>query len=180
MHGIVHAEFREYAVGRLGADGWAQVARRAGLEERGYGPGASYPDEELLGLVLAVSRAAGEPVDAVLSDFGTAIVPSLLEVYGSFVDPRWGAADLLEHVERVVHRTIRLQDPEATPPYLTAERRAADEVVLRYTSPRRLCAFGKGLVHGVAAQYGRRASIEEHSCMHRGDGACVLRVLLSA
>lgn len=179
MHGIVHAEFREYAVGRLGPQGWAEAARRAGLEGRTYGPAASYPDEELLALVLAVSRATGEPLDAVLTGFGTAIVPGLLGTYGAFVDPHWGAADVLEHVEKVIHRTIRLQDREATPPYLTAERRSEDEVLIRYTSPRRLCAFGKGLVHGVAAEYGTSASIDEESCMHRGDAACVLRVVLS-
>ncbi len=178
MHGIVHAEFREYVVQTLGSEGWARSVDRAGLAGRTYSPNASYPDEELLALVLAVSHISGEPLDAVLTSFGRAIVPALLTTYAAFVDQRWDAADVLEHVERVVHRTIRLQDPEATPPYLTAERRAADEVLIRYTSPRRLCAFGKGLVHGLASHYGRSATIHDEACMHRGDDACLLRVVL--
>lgn len=178
MHGIVHAELREYVVERFGADGWARAVDRAGLGARTYSPTASYPDEELLALVLAVSRISGDPLDDVLTGFGVAIVPGLLGTYSAFIDPRWGAADVLEHVERVVHRTIRLQDPQATPPYLTAERRTDDEVLIRYTSPRRLCAFGKGLIHGVADHYGRRATIHDEACMHRGDEACVLRVVL--
>ena len=129
--------------------------------------------------MLTVSRLTGEPLDAVLAGFGTAVVPGLLDTYGAFVDAHWGAADLLENVERVVHRAIRLQDPEVSPPYLPAERTGEDEVVIRYTSPRRLCAFGKGLVHGVARHYGRTATIHDEACMHRGDDACVLRVVLA-
>ncbi len=129
--------------------------------------------------MLAVSRLADEPLDAVLAGFGAAVVPGLIDTYGAFVDARWGAADLLENVERVVHRTIRLQDPQASPPYLTAERVAEDEVLIHYSSPRRLCAFGKGLVHGVAARYGRSATIADDACMHRGDAACLLRVVLT-
>jgi predicted hydrocarbon binding protein len=178
VHGIVHAEFQEYVVERLGPGRWARSVERAGLTGKTYSPNASYPDEELLALVLAVSQDIDEPLDAVLTSFGRTIVPGLLATYAAFIDRRWGAAEVLEHVERVVHRTIRLQDPQATPPYLTAERRSDDEVVIRYTSPRRLCAFGKGLIHGVADHYGRRATIHDEACMHRGDEACVLRVAL--
>ena len=179
LHGIVHAEFTEYAIARLGIEPWREIVARAGLSHRTYHVAESYPDVELLGLVLGVSRATGEPIDAVLRSFGEAVVPNLLATYGSFIDSGWDAADVLANVERVIHRTIRLQDPRASPPYLTAERRGPHDVAIHYTSPRRLCAFGKGLVHGIAAHYQQTATIDDEACMHQGDDACVLRVRLT-
>lgn len=181
MHGVVHSEFRQYAIGRLGFDGWCDVARGAGLEESGgFSAATTYPDEDLLGLLLAFGRTTHEPLDQVLTDFGRSVLAGLFDTYSAFIDPRWGAADVLENVERVIHRTVRLQDRTATPPHLKVDRREANVVVIQYTSPRRLCAFGKGLIHGLADRYGERAAIDEPSCMHRGDESCLLRVSLAA
>ncbi len=147
---------------------------------RKYSSTELYPDEDLLAAVMALARWTDEPVDVVLTAFGQAIIPTLLQTYGPFILPTWKSADVLENVERVIHRAVRLQDPGATPPYLTAERVASDEVLLRYTSPRRLCALGKGLVHGVAHNYSETAEISDRACMHRGDRSCVLHVKLAA
>jgi predicted hydrocarbon binding protein len=179
VHGAVHAEFQRYAVDRIGLAAWRQVVKSAGLAETpGSATAATYPDEDLLALLLAFGQFTDDPVDRILTDFGRAILPVLFDTYSAFVDSRWDAADLLENLERVIHRTVRLQDPAATPPHLKVERPGHDVVVIHYTSARRMCAFGKGLIDGLASLYGQPAAIDELFCMHRGDEACVLRVTL--
>jgi predicted hydrocarbon binding protein len=179
VHGAVHAEFRRYAIDRIGLEGWRRVGESAGLKETpGAASAATYPDEELVALLLAFGRLTDQPVEGVLTDFGRAILPALLDTYNAFIDSRWDATDVLENLERVIHRTVRLQDPAATPPHLKVERPRHDLVVIHYTSARRMCAFGKGLIHGLASRYGQPVAIDEPLCMHRGDEACVLRVML--
>ena len=71
---------------------------------------------------------------------------------------------------------MRARNPGARPPELKAERTAPDEVVVTYASARRLCGFGKGIVRGLARHFGETVTLDEPSCMLRGDGECRLRV----
>jgi predicted hydrocarbon binding protein len=178
MHGIVHAEFRDYATARLGMEGWAELLESAGSPGKLHLLSETYPDEELTALVAAMAERTGRPAGAVLEEFGSAIVPGLLRTYGTFVEPTWRTLEVVEHTEQVIHRTVRLQSPGTDPPRLRAERPDRDEVRVLYASPRRLCEFGRGIVAGVAAHFGERVSTDEPLCMHRGDPHCELVVRL--
>jgi predicted hydrocarbon binding protein len=71
---------------------------------------------------------------------------------------------------------VRARNAGARPPELRAERIAPDEVVVRYTSARRLCGIAKGIVRGLARHFAQTVTLEEPVCMLRGDTECVLRV----
>jgi hypothetical protein len=176
VHGIVHAELRDFAIGRVGADGWSDALERAGVPGKVHLLSESYPDEELVALLGALVDATGEPPEVLLEEFGIASAPGLLRTYGSFLDPGWRTLDVIEHTERVIHRTVRLQHPGADPPRLRAERPAHDEVRILYASPRKLCAFGIGVVRGIAEHYSERVEIAQPTCMLRGDSHCEIAV----
>jgi predicted hydrocarbon binding protein len=53
-------------------------------------------------------------------------------------------------------------------------------VTIAYSSPRRLCTLLRGLTEGTAQYYGERATIEEPTCMRRGDERCTFEVRFSA
>ena len=176
MHGIILSELRKYVEARHGAETWPALLRAAGLEGNVYLPIRSYPDAEVVALVSAASAATGAPADVILEDFGSFIAPDLVAMYRSLVRPEWRTLELLENTEETIHRVVRLKDATATPPELRCERAAPDRVVIRYGSPRRMCAVAKGIVRGVAAHYGERVEIEERRCMHRGDEECEIEV----
>jgi predicted hydrocarbon binding protein len=176
MHGIVHAELRDFAIGRVGADGWDEALARAGVPGKVHLLSETYPDEELAALLEALVDATGEQPGPLLEQFGAASVPGLLKTYGSFLKAGWRTLDVVEHTERVIHRTVRLQHPGADPPPLRAERTADDEVRILYDSPRRLCAFGTGVIQGIADHYGESVEIAQPSCMLRGDTLCEIAV----
>jgi predicted hydrocarbon binding protein len=115
-----------------------------------------------------------------LLDFGEFVVPPLLAVYGVFVDPRWDLFDVLEHTEATMHRAVRLQDPNATPPTLSVQRVGSDEVRITYQSERKMCALARGIISGLAAHYETAVEVTEPTCMHRGDRACTLSVVAMA
>jgi len=52
-------------------------------------------------------------------------------------------------------------------------------VLIRYESPRRWCAFGRGLIAGVATHYGEQIHVVEDRCMLSGEPCCDLLVIKS-
>ncbi|HYJ78958.1 MAG TPA: heme NO-binding domain-containing protein, partial [Longimicrobiaceae bacterium] len=113
-------QLRRYAVGRLGRDGWGEVAADAGLPADGYQVTAFYPDEDLVKLVLAASKRAGAPVSALLEEFGVFLAPALLRVYEPLVDPAWRTLEVIEHTEEAIHTVVRARMEGAAPPALVS------------------------------------------------------------
>lgn len=179
MHGVILYELNGFATRRVGPDRWREVLRAQGLENDVFTPLETQPDERVMALVAALAREAGVPQADVLREFGSWLAPHLLALYAPLIMPSWGPAEILQHVETVIHRAVRLRDPAATPPSLVTRRLGPDEVEIVYTSPRRLCALATGLIQGIATCHGRRADIDQPTCMHRGDAACLLSVRLT-
>lgn len=175
MHGAIFTELQEFATSAFGADVWRQVCDRAAVGPRVYLPVATYPDSEAIALVGAASELSGKPAAELLGAFGEYLVAPLLQTYKSLVRPEWRTLDLLEHTESTIHRIVRVREPDATPPELACERASADEVVIRYGSPRRLCALALGLIRGVARHYSESIEIREVACMTAGAPQCEIR-----
>jgi hypothetical protein len=76
-------------------------------------------------------------------------------------------------VETLIHELVRATVPNASPPRLRVEPLGDDGVAINYTSTRRLCILLRGLTEGTARHYGETSSIEESTCMLRGDDACI-------
>jgi hypothetical protein len=180
VHGIIFSSLKKYATTRLGADAWTAVLREAGLGGRVYVSTGAYDDKEVVALVSAASKITGKPAQALLEDFGEFLVPDLLAIYRAMIRPAWRTLDLIENVENTIHTAIRLRDKDATPPTLAVTRTSPTEVVVVYSSSRRLCGVAKGIVRGVAKHYGERVTIAETSCMLRNDSSCRLSVKTAA
>ncbi|MGQ0640572.1 MAG: heme NO-binding domain-containing protein [Gemmatimonadaceae bacterium] len=174
MHGIIFAELKKFVHRGFGEAAWLKISENAGVTRVSNLATESYPDAELFALVGAASRLSGIPVPELLNRFGEFIVPDLVKVFSAFLDKNWGALDLLEHTESVIHRAVRLQDPKAEPPKLRIRRTGPDEVTIVYTSARKLCAVAAGIIRGVATHYGESISVEETTCMHHGAPQCTL------
>jgi hypothetical protein len=179
MLGIIHLELRKFVETRDGPAAWGELLVDAGLPgELGYDPRDQYPDDEMNAVIAAAARRTGRPAAAVLEDFGEFVAPHLLTLYPNLIRPEWRTLDFLVNTERAIHQVVRLNSAEARPAFLRCVRPMPDEVVLSYSSPRRLCAFARGLVKGVARHYRERVAIMEITCMHRGAPACTMSVRL--
>ena len=174
MHGIIFAELKKFVHRGFGESAWHRISQQAGVTRVSNLATESYPDEELFALVAAAEKLSGVPAADLLTQFGEFIVPDLLKVFGAFVDKRWRALDMLENTETVIHRAVRLQDSNAEPPQLRITRSGPDEVVIIYSSKRKLCAVAKGIIRGVATHYGEPLELEETTCMLQGAPECTL------
>lgn len=177
MRGIIFHELRSFVDARGGT--WATILKNVGLDGRQYLPTSSYPDAELAKLVHEIGKLSGDGAIQTLEQFGRFIVPDLLKLYGALLDSSWRTLDVLEHTEGVIHAAVRAQDPGASPPFLKTTRTSPRQVVILYSSPRRLCALARGIVAGVADAFKERVLVLETACMEAGAAACEIRVLLS-
>lgn len=176
MHGTIFAELKKYVDAKVGGDAWAQLLVSAGLGPRLYMALQAYPDEELVKIVTAASKATRQPAAVILEDFGLFIAPDLLGMYRSLVKPEWRSLEVIEHTEDTIHKVVRRQHADATPPYLRASRTGPEQVTVIYDSPRRLCAVAKGIIRGVGEHYKEQLILRETSCMHVGAVACTIEV----
>lgn len=175
MHGCVLHGFKKFVFAREGESAWNELIKAAGVSGW-YIANRAYPDADLKLLIGAAAERWHQPVAALLREFGEALVPTLLGLYGSFLERNWRTLDVLLNTESVIHRTVRMRDPAATPPALRCSRTGDSTVEIEYSSPRRLCAVADGICHGIAAHYGEQVDVTQPRCMERGDASCTIVV----
>ena len=171
---IFFAELKKFVQRGYGEEAWLRLSAEAGVTRMSNLALESYPDAEFFALVAATERMSGIAAPTLLNQFGEFIVPDLMKVFSAFVDDKWNALDLLENTESVMHRAVRLQDPNAEPPRLRIIRSGPDRVTILYSSPRKLCAVAIGIIRGVATHYGESLRVEQTTCMHTGARECTL------
>lgn len=75
----------------------------------------------------------------------------------------------------IIHPEVRKIYPGADVPVFEFDS-SGDALIMRYKSPRRMCAFAIGLIEGAAAHYREEVACEHSACMNSGDEQCVLRI----
>ena len=176
MHGVIFSELRKYVDDRLGASAWDKLLVEAGFAGRIFLPVKTYSDADAVALVSTVVRVTGRSADALLEDFGAFIAPDLLKMYGHLLDPSWKTLDVIENTEETIHKVVRARNPGAAPPELQCTRPSKEEVLVTYSSPRRMCAIAKGIAKGLAAHYSESVRVSEGACMLKGDPECRISV----
>jgi len=176
MHGIIHAQLKQFVETTHGADAWKAVLAEAGLGNKVYLSNTSYRDDEAVAIVIAASKLTSLPADDILEAFGEFIVPALMSTFRSMVKPGWKTMELLLNTEETIHKAVRLKNPGAAPPRLRFEQTGPNTLQFNYDSPRRMAAVAKGIMKGVARHYGERVGIEEGKSP---DGASEMTITIS-
>jgi hypothetical protein len=97
-------------------------------------------------------------------------------MYGSLIPREWRTLEVIEHSEETIHTVVRRRNPGAQPPELRCQRLGPDEVVVVYSSGRKMCGVAKGIVRGMARHFKETVAITESSCMLAGAKECRISV----
>ena len=144
------------------------------FDGRTYLLSEAYDDAELGKLLAQASAAARVGPDAFLHDFGVFTAErTFTRLYPTYFKVAPTTREFLLSVEPLIHELVRATVPNASPPHLRVEALGDDGIAINYTSARRLCVLLRGLTEGTARYYGETTSIEEPTCMLRGDAACM-------
>jgi len=71
---------------------------------------------------------------------------------------------------------VRHRNPGARPPELRCQRVGPDEVVVVYSSARKMCAVAKGIARGMARHFQETVAVNESACMLVGAKECPISV----
>jgi Haem-NO-binding len=173
VHGLILVALRDYLHASLSGE----VEREVLADAPVHLVSEAYPDEQFDALVGHAVARTGHTRETLLEEFGAFTAErTFARLYPDLFNVSSSARAFLLTVERPIHELVRVALPNAQPPELGVVERGEQGVLITYTSPRRLCSFLTGLVHGTARHYGELARIDERTCMRRGDAACVFDV----
>lgn len=175
MKGIVFNVLETLVVRDRGEDAWDELLDAAGVRGA-YTSLGSYDDSELHALVgAAAGRWDTDPQD-VIRWFGREAIPVFCERYPELFAPHDSTRAFVLTLNAIIHPEVRKLYPGAEVPEFDFDASDGELLGLGYRSPRKLCAFGEGLLEGTARHYGETARIDQPECMLRGDDRCLLTI----
>lgn len=179
MYGLVNKAIEGLVVANFGADTWAQIRERAGIEDEGFICMQTYPDAMTYQLVGAASEVLDLPPEQVLEAFGeywTAYTAH--EGYGEMF--RSGGKTLREFLGNLnaMHGRIELIYPDMSLPHFTCEDGADGEILLHYTSARDgLAPMVIGLVRGLATMFDEKVQVRQIAQRSQGAPADTFSII---
>ena len=174
MKGIVFNILERLVSQSFGEETWDRLLAAAELDGA-YTSLGTYEDEELVKLVGAAARELDMSPNDVIFWFGRNALPLFAGQYPQLFEPHDSARSFVLTLNEIIHPEVRKLYPGADVPVFDFSSRD-DILVMGYRSPRKLCAFAEGLLHGTADHYGERLTIDQPRCMNRGDEHCVLEI----
>jgi len=174
VKGIIFNLAEEVVRREHGEDAWDAILLRAGLDGSWTSLG-SYPDEHLERVVTGAAALLGTDERTVLRTVGEGAIPLLAERYPHFFTPHTDTGAFVMTLNDMIHPEVRKLYRGATPPVFGFEPAPESEVLMSYTSPRRLCALAEGFIYGAAKHYGQTVVISQPTCVLDGASRCLIR-----
>lgn len=177
MKGVVFDMLRDMVEEHYGLEGWQAVLEESGSDGL-YLSTETYDDDELLGLVNAASVVSGVVVNDLVFAFGRFMVGEFYKRFPGYFDASPSLLDFLLSVDQVIHTEVRKLYPDAQLPEFRYDQTDAEQLVMEYRSPRKLCRLAEGLIDGSAHFFKQNYQLDHSVCMHKGDDCCRLAIRL--
>ncbi len=177
MLGMVFTEFLDMVEARFSPDVADAIILEADPPHGGaYTAVGHYPHEEMVALVVALSRSTATPVPALLTAFGSHLMGRFRALYPPMFAAHADLFDFLASVDGGIHREVKKLYPAAILPRVHVVERAPGRIVLAYVSPRHLDDLAAGLIEGAAREFATPVEIQAAPGEHEGQPALVFDV----
>lgn len=127
----------------------------------------TYPHEELLALVSALSSATKQPTGDLVRGFGRHLFGRFSVQYGQFFHGIRDSFHFLAGIEEIIHAEVRKLYPDAELPGFEVES-DGDTMTLTYFSSHPFADLAHGLIEGCVAHFGDRVDIRREAATERG------------
>ena len=176
MHGSICCIVKKFVEVNHGSAAWETILENAGHPGLVLSPIATYPDEAVVELLTAGCELLGCDLGTLLKSLGRFAAPELLSFAANMLHPSWKSFELLANVETIIHRTIRIQNPEAQPANIQAFRLNENTVQVIYSSRRGLCDLAEGILNGLGEFYNENLEVRQLTCSKQGEPFCTFEV----
>lgn len=177
MKGVIFNLLEEFISEKWGVEAYERILDQCPLKGSGVFVGPeTYPDTDLLAIVSAAcAQLKVDPDDAVRA-FGEFMFPRLASKFPVFVRDHAHPRSFLKTIHGVIHVEVRKLMRDADPPHISWCEPSPDELVLTYTSARRMCSLMEGLLRGAANHFGTPMDIVHTTCTRHGAPNCEFRL----
>ncbi|MCZ2808959.1 MAG: heme NO-binding domain-containing protein [Candidatus Bathyarchaeota archaeon] len=160
MLGIVFSEFVDMVEASFSADMVDDILDDTGFETDGaYSTVGAYDHQELVGLVVALSKRTGISIDDLVQTFGQHLMVRFAERYRFFFEGVTDFFDFLKSVDNQIHVEVRKLYPVAELPRFVVRDINPTTVVMEYHSSRSFENLARGLIEGAADYFNQPVSI---------------------
>ncbi len=154
MKGLVFTELLEYVEANFGFDMLDKIIEDAKLKNNGaYTQGGNYDFDELLKLLVSISKESGIEIPKLLEIFGEHMFVKLTSLNPEFKSKFNSSLDLISNVDQIIHPEVEKLYPGVDLPRFNEIERSEDTLVLDYISNKHLEHFAIGLMHGCAKNF---------------------------
>jgi hypothetical protein len=161
MKGLVFTELFRHVEALHGANMVDDIIEAAQLpHDGGYTSIGSYPFQEAVALLVALTQATGKSLPDTLDGFGTHCFERWVNYAPHFFTQQRGLFDILEGIDDFHETEVRKLYPDAELPSFLSERRTERQLVLGYYSCKPLSALAVGVIKGAAAHVNQPVHIE--------------------
>lgn len=160
MKGVVFTEFLDMVEQRFSADMADDIIDDAQLPSGGaYTAVGTYPHEEMVAMVMALSRRSGIAVADLIRAFGQHLFGRFVQAYPVFFNGVNDTFGFLAGIEDIIHAEVLKLYPDAQLPRFVVERHDARQLVLLYQSPRHFEDLAEGLMLGCVNHFGEAIEV---------------------
>ncbi|MFD2717597.1 heme NO-binding domain-containing protein [Hymenobacter monticola] len=153
MHGTILTLLKRYVQTQYDHSTWVKLMELSGLENVEFDHKTVYPDAHVYALVGHAAEMTGIPAGELHEKFGEYLVPDLMYMYQKLLKPEWKTLDMIENTELTMHKQVRAEHTENSPPVLDVTRLSPNELYIDYVSPRRMGGLAVGIVRGLATYF---------------------------
>ena len=154
MKGMVFTEFLEMVEANFSADMVDDILAETNLASGGaYTAVGVYDHQELVDMVVALSRHSGIPVPDLVKAFGKHLFTIFSQNYKRFFENVPDAFSFLHGIEEVIHAEVIKLYPDAKLPKFDCKREN-NTLYMTYYSERHFADLAEGLILGSAEYFG--------------------------
>ena len=155
MKGVVFTEFLDMVEGKFSLITAERIIERCDLPSGGiYTAVGTYDHDEMVALVMQLSKETGVPIPDLLRTFGEFLFGRFVEGYPAFFEEPKTTFAFLDTVHDHIHVEVRKLDAKAELPTLECRQPAPGKQIVTYRSARGLADLAEGLIRAAIAHYG--------------------------
>ncbi|MEL6864985.1 MAG: heme NO-binding domain-containing protein [Bacteroidota bacterium] len=168
MKGIVFTEFLDMVEDHYGYAMVDQLIQDNNLPSEGiYTSVGTYQHQEMVQLLMSLSRFTQTPPPILLNAFGKHLFGVFSKGYHHFFDKVHTAFDFLESIEEYIHVEVLKLYPDAELPRFETQR-IKNQLEMIYRSDRRMADLAEGLIEASLEHFHCSATIQRENIDPKG------------
>jgi hypothetical protein len=161
MKGIIFRELLNLTEELFGYETVDEIIEKSNLKSKGvYTSVGTYPHAEVFELVKQLSIKTNLPEETLFKEFGKYAFGVFSKSYPNLMVDFTDALTFLQHIEDTIHVEVLKLYPEAELPKFIVEKRTENELILNYSSERKMSDLAEGLIQGCFEHYKIKATLK--------------------